>query len=393
MQCDVVIVGAGVAGSATAIQLARAGLDVVLVERQRFPRRKVCGECVSANCLHLLDELGADVPVGPPLETVVLAAGQNSVAAPLPPTPLGRHRWGRAIAREALDPALLSVARSAGVQVLQPARVVAVRGGLGESVCCIESLDGEQRSRTEIACRAVVSANGSWDTPLLPVARAERSLLAFKATFEGSSLRQGRLPVLALPGGYGGMVIGAEGVLTIACCLRTETFLGLRDKRSSGPAGEVVESYLTRECTEVAAALYGARRVSGWIGSGPIAPGVRVAPGQPMFLVGNAAGEAHPILGEGISMALHGASLLAQHLAALHRLDAEQLRSAQGAYARAWQRRFTGRVLASRAAVALAMRPTLAPALLPALRRWPALLTLLARAGGKAQFPVAQPAA
>ena len=48
---DAVIVGAGLAGSAAAIQLARAGWSVALIERQRFPRRKVCGECVAASNL------------------------------------------------------------------------------------------------------------------------------------------------------------------------------------------------------------------------------------------------------------------------------------------------------------------------------------------------------
>jgi flavin-dependent dehydrogenase len=392
MHCDVLIVGAGVAGSAAAIQLARAGFDVVLVERQRFPRRKVCGECVSANCLHLLDELGVAAPAGPPLDTVVLACGRTSIAAPLPPTSVGRHRWGCAIAREALDPALLAAARAAGVRVLQPARVLAVQGGLGDTTCSVESLDGEQRTRSTVTCRAVIAAKGSWDASLVPVARAHGGLLAFRATFANASLLSGHLPVLALPGGYGGMVIGADDVLTLACCLRTDVLHGLRDAGGHGP-GEAVENYLRRECKAVAEALDGAQRNGGWIGSGPIAPGVRVVPGQPVFLLGNAAGEAHPILGEGISMALHGARLVAQHLAALDRLDAERLQLAQVAYARSWQRRFAGRIRASRIAVALAMRPVLAPALLPALRRWPALLTLAARVGGKAQFAVAAPAA
>ncbi len=48
---DVVVVGAGPAGSTVAIELARAGWSVALIERQRFPRRKVCGECIAASNL------------------------------------------------------------------------------------------------------------------------------------------------------------------------------------------------------------------------------------------------------------------------------------------------------------------------------------------------------
>lgn len=391
MRCDVVVVGAGVAGSAVAIQLARAGLDVVIIEKQRFPRRKVCGECVSANCLHLLDELGVAVPSGAPLETLVLACQDTSITAPMPAALHGAHRWSRAIAREALDPALLALARASGVRVLQPARVTAVPGGFGQTLCTVDLLDDSQREQVQIATRAVVAANGSWETPLLPRPPRHGGLLAFKATFAGARLRPGSLPVMALPGGYGGMVVGADGLLTIACCLRADVFQRLRGSLGV-PAGLAVERFLIDQCAAVADALDGTQRIGGWIGSGPLAPGVHVAPGQPMFLVGNAAGEAHPILGEGISMALHGARLLAEHLAGRGVLAADTLVQAQARYARAWRSRLAGRVHLSRLVVALAMRPSLAPALLPPLQRWPGLLTLLARAGGKTQFSVAAPA-
>ncbi|MBC7734992.1 MAG: FAD-dependent monooxygenase, partial [Bacteriovorax sp.] len=55
---DAVIVGAGPSGSAAAILLARAGWAVALVEKQAFPRRKVCGECIAASNLPLLHALG-----------------------------------------------------------------------------------------------------------------------------------------------------------------------------------------------------------------------------------------------------------------------------------------------------------------------------------------------
>ena len=55
---DAVIVGAGPAGASAAILLARAGWSVALVEKTPFPRRKVCGECISAGSFPLLEALG-----------------------------------------------------------------------------------------------------------------------------------------------------------------------------------------------------------------------------------------------------------------------------------------------------------------------------------------------
>ena len=72
---DAVIIGAGPAGSAAAIWLARAGWSVALVEKQAFPRRKVCGECMAASNRPLLDALG----IGAAFEA---AAGPTAPASP-----------------------------------------------------------------------------------------------------------------------------------------------------------------------------------------------------------------------------------------------------------------------------------------------------------------------
>ena len=55
---DALVIGGGVAGSTAAILLAAAGWSVALVEKRAFPRRKVCGECIAAPNVALLDALG-----------------------------------------------------------------------------------------------------------------------------------------------------------------------------------------------------------------------------------------------------------------------------------------------------------------------------------------------
>ena len=121
---DAVICGAGPAGSTAAILLARAGWAVALVEKQRFPRRKVCGECVAASNLPLLDALGIGAEfaarAGPVLRQVTLYRGASGVTAALPAADHAQHPWGRALGREALDTLLIQQARALGVAVLQP---------------------------------------------------------------------------------------------------------------------------------------------------------------------------------------------------------------------------------------------------------------------------------
>jgi len=114
---DVAIVGAGPAGATAAILLARAGWSVALIERQVFPRRKVCGECIAASNIALLDALGIGAEVeahaGAELRRVALMRGEETIVATLPPGE-GAHRWGRAIGREHLDTWLADAAEAAG---------------------------------------------------------------------------------------------------------------------------------------------------------------------------------------------------------------------------------------------------------------------------------------
>src|SRR5438105_14288926 len=60
LSADVAVIGGGPAGAAAAITLARAGRDVVLVDKARFPRDKCCGDGITAGALRLLEQLGLD---------------------------------------------------------------------------------------------------------------------------------------------------------------------------------------------------------------------------------------------------------------------------------------------------------------------------------------------
>lgn len=132
---DVVVVGAGPAGCAAAITLARAGAAVVLVDRARFPRDKCCGDGLTASALHRLEELGLEpevVPSWTPVRDVALRSPSGrTIELGLPAD--GLHA---AVARRSdLDAALVHRARAAGACVVEEAPVTAVeRTGPGVRV-------------------------------------------------------------------------------------------------------------------------------------------------------------------------------------------------------------------------------------------------------------------
>lgn len=394
---DIAIVGAGPAGAAAATLLARAGWSVALIERQPFPRRKVCGECVAASNLGLLDALGVgaefDALAGAELRRVALMRGRRTVFAPLPRGQDGRHAWGRALGREHLDTLLVGGAEAAGATVLQPWSLQSIAGHAPTFRLQVRPSAGEGGS-VELEAAVVIAAHGSWEP--LPAERAQRrearrasDLFAFKANFTGAAIDADVLPVLCFAGGYGGMVIADGGVATLACCVRADRLQALRRAQPGASAGEAIETMLRRECDGVGLALAGATRLGPWLASGPLRPGIRSGLADGVFRIGNAAGEAHPIVGEGMSMALQSAFVLAASIGP-RRL---QLTSGTGAAAaqRAaivtfealWRRRFARRLRVAAAFAHIAMRPALAGVAWPLLRLWPGALTHGARFSGK----------
>jgi len=394
---DALIVGAGPAGSALATLLARSGWSVALVEKQAFPRRKVCGECIAASNMGLLHALGVGPDVtrsaGPELRRVALWSGRHATVADMPRAAPPHAPWGRALGRETLDTLLRDAARSAGAKVLQPHAVQAVEGAPGRWHAILRDL--EQQVTHTIDASVVVAAHGSWEA--LPTDRETRrerrapsDLLAFKANFSAADIEPGVLPVLAFRGGYGGMVLADGGLATLACCIRRDRLDAARRAAPMLPAGAVVEALLQREVEGVRDALRRAQRIGTWLAAGPLDPGVRVRADDAMLRIGNAAGEAHPIIGEGMSMALQSAFLLAHEL--LARGDAVDAAAAHrdvaARHAFAWRRAFAPRLALAAAFAHAAMHPASSALLLAVGRAWPGLLTEGARRGGKVHCAV-----
>ena len=384
---EALVIGAGPAGSTAALALARSGWAVAVVEKAQFPRRKVCGEYISATTWPVLRELGAAdglaAHAGPPVHRVGFFTAGATVEAPMPH---GGGAWGRAIGRDLLDTALLESARTAGAQVLQPCTVNAVRrAGDGFVVSIQESARGESR---EVHARIVIDAHGSWERGVAmnvshPPQRVS-DLLGFKAHFTGARLTPGLMPLVLFPGGYGGMVHSDSGRVSFSCCIRRDALARCRGDRPGLAAGEALLAYAMASCRGIREALSGAARDGPWLAAGPIRPGIRVHAEAGVFAVGNAAGEAHPLVAEGISMAIQSSWLLCGVLAARKDFSARALDEQGREYAAHWRRHLATRVHAAALFAAVTAHPKGAAASVQVLKRVPALLTFGARWSGKA---------
>ncbi len=154
---ETVVVGAGPAGTAAAITLARAGREVLIVDKATFPRDKCCGDGLTALALRELEDLGLRPESVPSwravYEAVIRAPSGSERRYPLPPGP-GIHA---AVARRTeLDAALVDLARDAGAEIRLGEAVVDARPG-PEGGLHLE-IEGAGR----VAAGGVVAADGMW---------------------------------------------------------------------------------------------------------------------------------------------------------------------------------------------------------------------------------------
>jgi flavin-dependent dehydrogenase len=284
-----------------AFVLARAGWDVEVIEQHRFPRDKVCGECLSALGIDVLTRLGLREAIATlrPMEltraAIVAADGSEAVFT------LPRPMWG--VSRSALDVALLNVAMAAGARVVQPARCEGLTNGP-------LSLRVRHLTTNQISTHAA-------DTVLLADGRATfaqdapRSTgdLGVKAHFTNvADSPADCIALFALAGHYVGLAPIEANRWNLAMSVPAA-----KVKAHRGDLDAIFATILG-ENPRLAERLRGARRVGDWLASPLPRFGVRRRWPANVIPIGNAAAAIEPIGGEGMGLAMRSAELVAEEL-------------------------------------------------------------------------------
>jgi len=373
---SILVVGAGPAGAASAALLAQAGFAVTLCEQKSFPRPKVCGEFVAPQSRPTLDRLGLlpaiDALSGPPITRMEAhpSSGQ-SLAARLPPDATGH--FPHAIPRDLLDLALLNAARAAGTIIRQPCHITSITGNPSAGFTATTP-DGPLHARAIILAHGLAQ-KGSLD-PADPTPDPRKKYMCFKAHFSHCRLADDTIAIGGAPGVYIGLVRSGAADSPALFSLAFVT----RIDRSAGNPPDAQLAAILRQNAGFARMLAPAARATPWLASGPLDPGVRTIYRAGRFYVGNAAGEVHALVGEGITLALRAAALLADTLTH-HGLEDPD--AAGRAYAAAWRKEFAPRYRAANVFANIIMRPPLAAAAAHMLAAHPALLDYCIVRSGK----------
>ncbi len=363
-RCDVAVIGAGPAGSVLARALALRGRSVVLIERATFPRRKVCGACLSG---HAVRELG-----GAGLGELLLAHGaipqvgfRLGVGGRVRRAAFVQTAGGVALSRARFDALLTNEAAAAGARVLfgtsatvGPDRTVTLTGATAGAL---------RAGAIVMACGLPGAGRGaaSLASKVRPGSRVGAGCEVAPGAYDAAFFTPGTIHMAVAAGGYVGATVTEGGELNLAGAYDLP-FL----KQHGGP-GAASAAIFRAAGFPVPPAMDDAA----WAGTPPLTRTAGDVAAGGVFLIGDAAGYVEPFTGEGMGWAIASARAAADPVDAFLNGDP----TAEEQWRTAYRRRVGRRKRWCRAVAATARTPLAARVAAAALNRLPSLAGPLVR--------------
>lgn len=351
-QYETITVGAGPAGSAVATFLAQAGRSVLVLEKDRFPRPKVCGEFLSSDASASLERLGVRESVERLGAERIVRGSIHPPAGPsisfrLPAPALG-------ISRFLFDDLLARRATQAGADVRFGARVVSIERARGRFR--VRALEGQ--GPAEFESGIVVGAWGRWDALDRSL---ERGFVRRRARFFGWSRDYGgetrslaeQVRLYLFPGGYCGLSRVEGGTVNLAGVVSE------RALRRAGPGWESVCRHARESNSSLDTDLSALEPGPvGFLGTGPVFFTAKPPIENGTLMAGDAAGVIDPFSGEGQASAL-ASGILAGETIESGLSEGHSTDEIARAYGRAWRLSFERRFRWGRLLRLLMLNPTL----------------------------------
>ncbi len=312
----IVIAGGGPAGSSLAIRCAGAGHEVTLIEKEIFPREKLCGEFISPECVGHFKELGVMgemLAKGAQTITETRFYSTSGRAAAVPCEWMGGEALG--LSRARMDTVLLNAARDRGVRVIEGGKLARVNVE-DRRITNIEVTHGGERLVLEgdlfvdasgrAAALRRLAGREAGDEETKP---ERASYLGFKVHMAGTGLRAGRCEMYIFRGGYAGLSSVENGLSNLCFLIDTKT------ARKFGADGETLLKEAICENPRALEVIAGAGTVGRWL---TVAvrrfgrlPAIRF---ENLVAAGDAASFIDPFTGSGMLIAFQSSKLLADCL-------------------------------------------------------------------------------
>ena len=306
---DIIVAGAGPAGSSAAIHLAQHGLRVLLVEQKKFPRPKLCGEFISPECGRHFEKLGVASAMntrGPAklTETVFYSTRGHHVS--IPSTWFGGTA-ALGLSRAVMDDVLLRRAQDSGVTILEGASISEPLRN-GNDVLGVKVKTDEYRA--PITIDATGRARILTRKLNISERRSKPKLIAFKAHLRNTRVAPNTCEIYFYPEGYGGLS-SVEGDVSNLCFI-----ISAEEVKRHYSDPEAVVREIVMKNRRAAFTLAHAEPESEWLSASWERFGrQQPSPAKGLLAIGDSAAFIDPFTGSGMLMALESGELAAQVIA------------------------------------------------------------------------------
>ena len=359
---DVVIIGGGLAGLTTAIHLSKSGLKVTLVEKNEYPKHKVCGEYISNEVLPYLDWLGLNISNLKPsiISKMEFSTAKGKIISG--DLPLG----GFGISRYELDYYLYQKAVENGCQIIQ------------DIVTDIQFIDDEFHISTsnnlEIKSRIAIGAFGKRSNIDLKLNRGfiqkNSPWLAVKAHYSGNFPKD-LVGLHNFKGGYCGVSKVEKNKINICYLADYETFKQYKNI-------EEFQSKVVCKNPHLKAIFENSKLLfEKPITISQISFEKKEAVENHVLMIGDTAGLIHPLCGNGMAMAIHSAKIVSELIIDFLDNKISSRKELEEKYAREWNTNFKSRLATGRFLSKILQQEKLASFLMQLLAIFPFLLPII----------------
>ena len=361
IDADVIIIGGGLAGLVSAIHLRKEGKSVILIDKYAYPHHKVCGEYISNEVLPYLENLGVNPSVLKPTRLTKFEMTTPNSAVIHSVLPLG----GFGISRFTLDNFLMEKAVESGASILTDNVL---------DVCYEEKLFTVNTQKNTYKSKLVIGAYGKRSTLDVKLKRdfiqQKSSWLAVKAHYSGD-FSNDLVALHHFKGGYCGVSKVEDNLINICYLVNYDSFKKYKNIQ------EHREHVLYRNPYLKAILENSTIQFDAPLTISQISFEKKECVKNHILMVGDTAGLIHPLCGNGMGMAIHGAKIASTLIVKYLNGEISSLTKLEQQYTAEWKFNFNSRLKTGTLLSGLLRKEKLSNFLIGLLAKFPSILTLV----------------